>query len=374
MPNLKGRECTGCAACAATCPLHAIAMVENAEGFSYPVVDFAVCVECGKCEKACSASLKHLAVPKMACAFSAGDENILSLCASGGAFFCIALRWLERGGVAFAVSECGGRATFREVRTRDELRQCAGSKYYQAMLSPQMISHVVELADSGQKVLFAGTPCQVASLASCATADSRANMLLIDLVCQGVPSWKAVQAYRAEAGDKHGSRVTSHVFRAKDPRFPGGYVAELRFADGDIIKTVGAQDYFSRGFMYNFLLRESCYACGFSTLKRIGDITIGDFWGYPYDEQFKSGLTSLVLCNTDKGEIEAKNLEKLGSFLVSDISIAKNGNVPLRRSVKRPLSRGVSYRLIDKLGFSRATRLCAWKYAVKRIIRKEGLR
>lgn len=47
-------ECCGCTACAAACPRDAISMEPDEEGFLYPVVDAALCVRCGGCERACA--------------------------------------------------------------------------------------------------------------------------------------------------------------------------------------------------------------------------------------------------------------------------------------------------------------------------------
>lgn len=46
-------ECTGCGACVSICPKKAISMQPDEEGFLYPAVDGALCVECDLCEKRC---------------------------------------------------------------------------------------------------------------------------------------------------------------------------------------------------------------------------------------------------------------------------------------------------------------------------------
>lgn len=56
LPTLyEGREnCCGCTACFAVCPVHAIAMRPDEEGFLYPVVDAGMCVRCYKCLSVCA--------------------------------------------------------------------------------------------------------------------------------------------------------------------------------------------------------------------------------------------------------------------------------------------------------------------------------
>ena len=50
---LEREECCGCTACMAVCPVRAISMEPDEEGFEYPVVDAASCVGCGKCVATC---------------------------------------------------------------------------------------------------------------------------------------------------------------------------------------------------------------------------------------------------------------------------------------------------------------------------------
>ncbi len=49
----KKEHCCGCTACYAACPVSAIEMQEDEEGFLYPVVDAALCIGCQKCLKVC---------------------------------------------------------------------------------------------------------------------------------------------------------------------------------------------------------------------------------------------------------------------------------------------------------------------------------
>lgn len=46
-------ECCGCAACYSICPMEAISMVEDEEGFEYPQIDSEKCSRCYKCLYVC---------------------------------------------------------------------------------------------------------------------------------------------------------------------------------------------------------------------------------------------------------------------------------------------------------------------------------
>lgn len=50
----KKEECCGCTACAAVCPMKAIAMSPDEEGFLYPTLNTEKCITCYKCEKVCA--------------------------------------------------------------------------------------------------------------------------------------------------------------------------------------------------------------------------------------------------------------------------------------------------------------------------------
>lgn len=46
-------DCCGCTACASVCPVQAISMQPDDEGFLYPVIDDEKCIRCRNCLKVC---------------------------------------------------------------------------------------------------------------------------------------------------------------------------------------------------------------------------------------------------------------------------------------------------------------------------------
>ena len=46
-------ECCGCSACYSVCPVKAITMIEDEEGFEYPNIDETKCIKCHQCLKVC---------------------------------------------------------------------------------------------------------------------------------------------------------------------------------------------------------------------------------------------------------------------------------------------------------------------------------
>lgn len=55
VPILYNRkeECCGCTACFAICPVNAITMIEDEEGFDYPQICDDLCIGCCKCLQIC---------------------------------------------------------------------------------------------------------------------------------------------------------------------------------------------------------------------------------------------------------------------------------------------------------------------------------
>ena len=54
------KMCTGCCACLNVCPQECIAMESDSEGFWYPHINTAECVNCGHCEACVSVIAKKV--------------------------------------------------------------------------------------------------------------------------------------------------------------------------------------------------------------------------------------------------------------------------------------------------------------------------
>ena len=81
------KDCCGCSACAQRCPKQCITMQTDNEGFLYPVVDTALCIDCGLCEKVCPViNQKEPRKPQKVYAAYNKDEAIRLQSSSGGIF------------------------------------------------------------------------------------------------------------------------------------------------------------------------------------------------------------------------------------------------------------------------------------------------
>ena len=101
-------NCTGCGACMNTCPVGAIQMLPNENGFLNPVVDEEKCVHCGKCLNNCPLRKRPQLYlrEKLTKAYAAWATNpfVISRSASGGMFPLMANWMFENGGVAYGVA------------------------------------------------------------------------------------------------------------------------------------------------------------------------------------------------------------------------------------------------------------------------------
>ena len=181
----RAEDCTGCTACASVCPVNAIAMEPDHEGFLRPVIGER-CILCHRCEQTCP--ILHPPVPGPAPAAAHAvwnrDEAERTASSSGGFFSLLARHVLEQGGAVFGAA-LDEDMTARHVcaRTVDELAPMRGSKYVQSDLGGSF-SQVKALLEEGTAVLFSGVPCQVDGLKRYLGKDYP-NLLTCDLVCHG---------------------------------------------------------------------------------------------------------------------------------------------------------------------------------------------
>ena len=96
-------NCNGCHACFSVCPVRAISMECDSEGFLRPVIDYDICTGCGKCESVCPVLhppiLPDADPVAFACKNTNEDSRLKS--SSGGVFTVLAESIIDRGGVVF---------------------------------------------------------------------------------------------------------------------------------------------------------------------------------------------------------------------------------------------------------------------------------
>lgn len=114
---------------------------------------------------------------------------------SGGAFYALANHVIEQGGVVYGCAfNNRNEAVHVRCTTKEQIKQCMGSKYSQSNLGDS-IQKVRDDLSKGIAVLFTGTPCQVAAVRSVCEVGYNNSVIAAALVnssedqfCEGVDS------------------------------------------------------------------------------------------------------------------------------------------------------------------------------------------
>lgn len=298
-------DCCGCTACASVCTHDAITMKPDALGFLYPEVDKNKCTNCGLCEKVCAFHDnydKSLNLPQPdAYAARHKDMKEVETSRSGAAFIAISDYIIENGGIVYGAGYTDHfRVVHKRAITKEERDEFKGSKYVQSDLAG-IFRQVKEDLKNGKTVLFSGTPCQTAGLHSYVGKKLRENLVLIDIVCHGVPSPYVWRDYLAYLEKKHKSEICYVNFRDKDMFGWKAHKETFKFVNRSVCEKMT----FTYVFYKHIMFRHSCGVCKYTNMQRPSDITIADFWGW---EKTDSTINaddkgvSLVLSNTEKGE------------------------------------------------------------------------
>lgn len=297
-------ECCGCTACASVCPRDAVSMKPDALGFLYPYVDMESCIECGLCEKVCAFKDDYdtsLNLPQpLAYAARHKDLGEVETSRSGASFIAVSDHVLENGGVVYGAGYADHfRVVHKRAATKADRDEFKGSKYVQSDLTG-VFRQVRDDLRNGLTVLFSGTPCQTAGLNSFVGKKLRENLILVDIVCHGVPSPYIWRDYLSYIEGKYGETLVCVNFRDKNQFGWTAHRESFGFKD----KVVSMRT-FTYLFYRHLMFRHSCGKCRYTNLKRPSDITLADFWGWektdPNLNADDIGI-SLVFCNTEKGQ------------------------------------------------------------------------
>ena len=379
-------KCCGCTACVNACPAQCIVMRrDREEGFDYPVANPDLCLRCGKCEAVCPV-LNPMEVVKPEQALAVRCEEYVGCSSSGGVFPALAKAVIDDGGVVFgAVMERDFIVGHTEAETMEEVQRMRGSKYVQSDLYGTFMDAEQYLKD-GRKVLFSGTPCQIAGLKKY-LGKNYGNLLAIDTACHGVPGPGVWEMYVKALQGRVKSDMASVNFRDKS-RSWRHYAMTCKDSDNNAVRSVSADDDpYMALFMQDMTLRPSCYACPLRG-RSGSDLTLADLWSVASslpvldDDRGVSG----VLVNSDRGKeyieiIKAATKQELPLAAV----MAQNGgfaeSVPLPEK-REEFFRGLGvagvdvYRHLKKYMVRRPLpvrmyrRLRSWLSSMKRRIRK----
>jgi coenzyme F420-reducing hydrogenase beta subunit len=151
--------------------------------------------------------------------------------------------------------------------------------------------------NNGFKVLFTGTPCQIAGLKSYIPENLLERLFTLDFVCHGVSSaavWKDYLDYMS----RHGKIVKAN-FRDKSVAGWKEHKETFIYSNGEKKVT----DSYRVLFYKNIMLRHSCAVCPYNIKNHKSDVTIADFWGVDEVLPQMDGPegTSMIVSNSEKG-------------------------------------------------------------------------
>lgn len=330
--------CTGCGMCLNLCPHYAINMKKDKYGFLYPNIDSEKCAGCELCRSKCPANNTFdEQTEKVVYAAWNKKKSLRRNSTSGGIFSALSEGIINNEGIVIGCAWDKGYATHHIcVERSTDLYRLRGSKYVQSNIG-YVYASAKKYLQSGKEVLFSGTPCQIHALRSYLGKDYD-KLLTIDVICHGVPPYDMFKRYIDEVTDGNVHNIKSIHLRYKKPCWSFGSV-RIEFGNKKLYKIPTVVDAYFNLFNFKYSLRESCHYCKYANLKRVSDITLGDFWGYE-PKNFKmrnyDAGVSCVLLNTKKGthyfnSISKKLVldeERLENVVRSNKSLSKPSDAP----------------------------------------------
>lgn len=320
----KKSECFGCEGCVQICGKKALSVKEDEEGFRYPCLDEKACVKCGLCKKVCpftNMPVKH-SEEKYAFGGYSKNKRIRFQSTSGGAFSTIVNTYCDENYVIFGAEAKGVKVYHNYITNKANLDKFRKSKYSQSVIGSSYIN-VRRFLQEGKKVLFSGTPCQIAGLLSFLGDVDKSNLLTIEVICEGVPSPLYIRKMDRALKSKYGSPINKIDYR---------YTGRSLFNHGkwDFQKMrieiespkrgkrkVMSKDRWFNPFwsiwLQHLMSRPACYNCKFTSEDRVADISLGDLWGvhlYCPELYGNNGGASLIVCNSEKGKRVFKEAQK----------------------------------------------------------------
>ncbi len=311
--NITKNQCYGCLACKEVCPQNAITMKEDKEGFLYPTVDLDKCIRCGLCEKICIRNRRAYldykeGYPKAICASNRLQEARRKS-SSGGIFPLLAEYAIkEQKGVVVGVRfDKELKAVSDIAETMEEVTAFFGSKYVKSSFDG-IFPRIKQLLEQGRYVLYSGLPCECAGLRSYLRKEYE-NLFVVEIMCHSVPSPKVFRLYLDYLEKRKKSKLVRMTFRDKtDPI----QKMKFEFENGNVVTARYKKNNYFRAFYNDLIVRPSCSKCTFVYNHRVGDLTLGDFWGvlkyFPEYRGYRG--VNMILINTQKGDTMIQKIKE----------------------------------------------------------------
>lgn len=205
--------------------------------------------------------------------------------ASGGIFASFAKWFLEQGGVVYGAILESRNGTLVPLHIGidriEALEALQGSKYVQSDLAD--VFPLLSVSSMRADMCFSpARPCQVDALRSYLGNKAYESLLLIDIICHGVPSARMFQDYIRMLEKKCKGKIVNFTFR--DKAYGWGIIGSYEFLrpDGSRMKRkllLRESSYYSL-FNDSHIYRENCYSCPYAGRLRAGAFNHRRLWGF----------------------------------------------------------------------------------------------
>lgn len=370
IPDLH-EKCTGCMACVDACPTNCISSILGKDGFKYSAIDTKKCVSCGKCYAVCPIEIhdKHNKEQHLYAAYSS-DPVMQNNGSSGGIFEILAKHFLEQGYYVCGAAFNGTTLEHRVIDSPSELNPLLKSKYIQSN-TEGIYNQVLTLLKNSEKVFFCGTPCQVSAMLNSTPAALRSNIFTADIICHGVPSQKVFDDYIKTLEKKHDGIISDFSFRIKDNRYKHAHGYSYKVTKNGkscVVNGIYTNSSFYNAYKKYLIFRNGCYDCQYTTLQRVSDITLADFWGiekYDFKGNVDTGI-SMVITNTEKGYDTFASIQKSIVCKEFPVQYGVDSNYCLTHRTIKPKNRDAIIEELTTNGYEQAAR----KYFGSSLIQK----
>lgn len=349
-------KCCGCTACASACPKQCIDMQPDFEGFLYPVIDSARCIDCGLCRRVCPVIQPAEAGDGERRSFvvRSSDPKTVLGSTSGGFFTPLAGQIIGEGGVVCAAAfddsfEVVHLFLDGSTMSEEACTKFRGSKYVQSRLG-DCYGRIRSYLEEGRPVCFVGTTCQVSGLKRFLGREYD-KLITVDVVCHGTPSPKLWRKYLDYQTNKYGSPIAQVSFRNKTYGYHSGTM-KITFENGKEYYGSARVDYMLKSFFKEISSRPICYQCPFKTLERCSDLTLYDCWhpdkivpGLHDDDR---GYTNVIVQSGKGLRLLERMADRLEMHPAETETAVKLDGVMVRRSAKRHPKRDAFYTDLER--------------------------
>lgn len=181
------------------------------------------------------------------------------------------------------------------------------------------------------------------------------SLYTCDLICYGAASPGIFQSFCSMLENRSGKQLESYAHRGHGI-IEGGDEKAL-YTDGAVEAGTVRSRVWKR-LWFKFLCRESCFRCAHHSIKRPGNLTIGDFWGMKRGACFQDDRwgTSCVIANDGNGLELLRSMAPRVRLAECSLGEIANARQPMLKHPPARNGRDVFWSSLYAIGFEGACR------------------